>query len=92
MGTAKNINLTKIVTFLDLHVNYVSSKGQNKSTMALFQEVCALNLVSFIIYVLILRNKTRLKEWAQPSDNVVTLMVEELDRLIGTLVDIELDT
>jgi hypothetical protein len=32
--------------------------------MAWFKEVCALNLVSFIINVLILRNKTRLKEWA----------------------------
>jgi hypothetical protein len=34
MGTAKNINLTKIVAFLYLYVNNISSEGQNKSTKA----------------------------------------------------------
>jgi hypothetical protein len=34
MGTAKNIDLTKIIAFLNLYINYVSSEGKNKSTMA----------------------------------------------------------
>lgn len=80
------IYLAETVSNLDFNVNNILLKWKDKACISFSKEVNLLNAICFIINVLISLDQHLLKEWTDPSQEVLALPTKIRNVLITFLV------
>ena len=81
------IDITKLVAFMNFNINDIFTQGQGKSGEAWSLEIYIVDEVSFIVDILIHGDERLYQKWANPSEEIVWfLFVEKLDVGVGVFV------
>jgi hypothetical protein len=61
---------------------------EHHPTVAIFEEIDAIDRVSLKVHILVLLDDDRLEKWAYPSEEGARLVLQELQSLVQVLVQV----